>query len=529
MKQSHKVEGFITTWTVHMQTNSQKVWKIDQNNGCMCGAYFTQSKSTLPMTARIFDFIIIGTGPAGLAAAMTAAKSGKKVLVLEKEGSLGGVCVNTGTFPSKTLREAVLYLTGHLKRKVFEDDNCASRDAEISMEKLKQRLYNVRIEEQAIITCQLERNGIEIIRGSARFLDSGRISVKKIEDNEEIIVIGERILIATGSHPRNPSDIPFDHETIVDSTSILNIKKIPATMIILGGGVIGSEYATIFAALGVKVTLFDRGDRLLKFLDHEIIEELKNNFPGGNITYINNCGNFQIKRTGNGPKLTLEGDRVFRAECLFFALGREANTTGLDIAKAGIRLNDYHYIEVNELYQTSTPKIYAVGDVIGWPSLASTSIVQGRLAALNAMKTRVESFPKIFPFGIYTIPEISYVGMTEEEARARDYKIVIGKCMYHELPRGQISGECEGMLKMIVHKDTREILGVHIIGGGATEVIHIAQMALIYNARIDIFIDNIFNFPTYSEALKIAALSASNQLQGNSREEEVCSKPAAKK
>jgi NAD(P) transhydrogenase len=481
------------------------------------------------MTATIYDFIIIGTGPAGLAAAMTAVKHGKKVLVLEKEGSLGGVCVNTGTFPSKTLREAVLFLTGHLKRKVFEDDYCSTRNAEISMEKLKQRLYHVRIEEQAIITCQLERNGIDIIRGSGRFIDSRTIRVKQNESAEEIEVQGERIIVATGSHPRNPAEIPFDHETIVDSTSILGIKKIPETMIILGGGVIGSEYATIFAALGVKVTLLDKGDRLLKFLDREIGEELRNNFPGGNITYINNCGNFKIERTSEGAMLFLSDNRTFQAECLFFALGREANTVGLDIENAGIRLNDHHYIEVNELYQTSAPRIYAVGDVIGWPSLASTSIVQGRLAALNGMKTRVESFPRIFPFGIYTIPEISYVGITEEEARARDYKIVIGRCMYHELPRGQISGECEGMLKMIVHRDTREILGVHIIGGGATEVIHIAQVALMHNARIDLFIDNIFNFPTYSEALKIAALSASNQLLGKSREDEVCTKPGLRK
>jgi NAD(P) transhydrogenase len=470
-----------------------------------------------------YDFIIIGTGPAGLAAAMTAAKSGKKVLVLEKEDSLGGVCVNTGTFPSKTLREAVLYLTGHLKRKVFEDDTCFAEDAEISMAKLKGRLHNVRIEEHAIITCQLERNGVTLIRGSARFVDDHTVMVSSLSQGRDIQATGERIIIATGSHPRNPPDVPFDHETILDSTSILSITKIPANMIILGGGVIGSEYATIFAALGVKVTLLDRGDRLLKFLDHEIITELQNNFPGGNINYINNCGNFRIERSPAGARLTLSDGKVFEADCLFFALGREANTVGLDIEKAGIQLNEHHYIKVNELYQTSSPNIYAVGDVIGWPSLASTSIIQGRLAALNGMKTRLESFPRIFPFGIYTIPEISYVGMTEEEARARDFKIVIGRCHYHELPRGQISGESEGMLKMIVHKDTREILGVHIIGGGATEIIHIAQMALLHNAKVDIFIDNIFNFPTYSEALKIAALSASNRiLNGGRQEDEAC-------
>ncbi len=460
-----------------------------------------------------YDFIIIGTGPAGLAAAMTASKADKKVLVLEKEGSLGGVCVNTGTFPSKTLREAVLHLTGHLKRKVFAEDDCPRRNTEISMGKLKQRLHHVRTEEHAIISCQLKRNNIDIIRGHGRFINENTLVVETIGDRDKITIRGERIIVATGSQPRNPQHIPFDHETIVDSTSILNINRIPDSLIILGGGVIGSEYATIFAALGVNVTLLDRGDRLLKFLDHEISNHLVTNFPGGNINYINNCGDFEIEKTDTGAKLTLNDNRIFRADCLFFALGRAANTNSLEIDKANILLNDHHYVEVNELYQTSTRNIYAVGDVIGWPSLAATSIVQGRIAALNALKSRVESFPEIFPFGIYTIPEISYIGITEEEAVAKDYKFVVGRCMYHELPRGQISGECEGMLKMIVHMDTREILGVHIIGGGATEIIHIAQMALFYNAKIDIFIDNIFNYPTYSEALKIAALSASNQLQ----------------
>jgi len=465
----------------------------------------------ITMASSQYDFLIIGTGPAGLAAAMTAAKSGKQVLILEKEGSLGGVCVNTGTFPSKTLREAVLHLTGHLKRNIFED-GYTTHDAEISMERLQQRLNNVRLEEHSIISCQLERNGVDIIRGNARFKDRNTLIVNQLGDAGDIEITAKKILIATGSQPRNPKDVPFDHEVIVDSTSILSIKRIPQSLIILGGGVIGSEYATIFAALGVDVTLLDRGDHLLKFLDHEITEELIRNFPQGKVNYINNCGDFTIEKTAAGARAILDSGPVYEAECLFFALGREANTASLEIEKAGVKLNKYHYIEVNELYQTSVPNIYAVGDVIGWPSLASTSIAQGRLAALNALKTRIETFPQLFPFGIYTIPEISYVGMTEEEAREKDFKIVIGKCMYHELPRGQISGECEGMLKMIVHKDTREILGVHILGGGATEVVHIAQVAMFHNARIDLFIDNIFNYPTYSEALKIAALSASNQL-----------------
>ena len=462
------------------------------------------------MSRAVYDFIIIGTGPAGLSAAMTACKAGKKVLVVEKEGSLGGVCVNTGTFPSKTLREAVLHLTGHLKRKVFADEDCDRGG--ISMDKLKRRLHQVRLEEQAIITCQLERNGVDLMRGSARFVDEHTVAVTGLAEGRELAFSGERIVIATGSHPRNPPDIPFDGETILDSSSILGIGSIPKSMIILGGGVIGSEYATIFAALGVKVTLLDRGGRLLKFLDHEIVDELCRNFPGGNIDYVSDCGDFHIERWSGGARVSLAGGSTYQADCLFFALGREANTVGLDIERAGIALNEHRYIAVNELYQTTMPHISAVGDVIGWPSLASTSIVQGRLAALHGLKTRMESFPRIFPFGIYTIPEISYVGITEEEARARGYRIAIGRCHYDELPRGQISGENEGMLKMIAHRDTREILGVHILGGAATEIIHIAQMALLQSAKVDVFIDNIFNFPTYSEALKIAALSAANRI-----------------
>jgi NAD(P) transhydrogenase len=460
-----------------------------------------------------YDFIIIGTGPAGLSAALTAAKSKKRVLILEREGSLGGVCVNTGTFPSKTLREAVLSLTGHLTRKVFSEQSpCLFADAEISMDKLQQRLQFVRLQEHAIIEGQLQRNGVELIRGNASFAGPKTIRVTQLK-NEEILVDGKFIIIATGSRPRTPPEIPFDHEIIVDSTSILNMKTIPRSMLILGRGVIGSEYATIFAALGVKVTLFDTGSRLLKFLDHEIIDYLKKNFPRGNVEYISNCGNFAIGKENGQAVLKLDSGREHTADTLFFALGREANTALLDIEQAGIICNEWSYIKVNDLYQTSVPDVYAVGDVIGWPSLAATSIIQGRLAALNALQKRADGFPHLFPVGIYTIPEISYVGITEEEALARGYKIVVGRCTYNELPRGQISGECEGLLKMIVHRDTREILGVHILGAAATEIIHIALLALFHNAKIDLFVDNIFNYPTYSEALRIAALSASDQIE----------------
>ncbi|MFV0439059.1 MAG: Si-specific NAD(P)(+) transhydrogenase [Desulfopila sp.] len=465
---------------------------------------------------EIYDFIIIGTGPAGVSAAMTAAKRDKQILVVEKEGGLGGVCVNTGTFPSKTLREAVLLLTGHMQRQVFEDSACIVGSGDISMDRLQRRLQHVRLQEHAIIDDQLERNGVRLIRGAASFVDDHTVSIDAIGEDEPLLAQGKSIIIATGSRPRNPPEIPFDGRRIVDSRSILDIAEVPKSMIILGGGVIGSEYATIFAALGVKVTLLDRGQRLLKFVDHEITDQLQAHFPKDNLEYLPSCGDFTaIAVEDDKATISLADGRVLCADVLFFALGREANVDGLGLERTGVRIGQGHYITVNDLYQTSVDHIYAVGDVIGWPSLAATSIIQGRLAALNAMQRQPEPFPRIFPVGIYTIPEISYVGLTEEEARERDYKYVVGRCLYKELPRGQISGECEGVLKMLVHSDTREILGVHIFGGGATEIIHTALMALCHNAKIDLFIENIFNFPTYSEALKIAALSAYNKIERN--------------
>jgi len=464
------------------------------------------------MNPEQYDFIIIGTGPAGMSAAMTAAKCRKRVLVVEKEDSLGGVCVNTGTFPSKTLREAVLHLTGHLKKQIFGEEFCSLGSSEISMDRLKKRLQYVRLKEHAIIDSQLERNDIQLVRGTASFIDNHTVELSLLGRDKPIQARAEFIIIATGSRPRNPPEIPFDGERIVDSRSVLDISSVPSSMIILGGGVIGSEYATIFAALGVKVILLDKGSRLLKFIDHEITDQLQEHFPNGNVECIHNVGDFEIAIEDDKAKIRLDDGTVYKADTLFFALGREANVKGLGLENTDVALSENHYITVNDLYQTSVDHIFAVGDVVGWPSLAATSIIQGRLAALNAMQKRSEGFPNIFPIGIYTIPEISYVGMTEEEAKERNFKYVVGRCYYEELPRGQISGESEGMLKMLVHQDTREILGVHIFGGGATEIIHIALVALFHNAKIDLFIENIFNYPTYSEALKIAALSALNQI-----------------
>ncbi len=456
-----------------------------------------------------YDFIIIGSGPAGYSAAIEAALHGQRVAVVEQETVVGGVCINSGTFPSKTLREAVLQLTRFHHKKIY---NIPCGDAPVvSMKSLKDRLHHVRAEEHRIIERQFEKHRIRLFYGTASFLSSNRIQVQPVS-GESFILEGRYIIIATGSRPRHPGDIDFDGTHILDSKTLLDLEAIPRSLAIVGGGVIGTEYATIFAALGVDVFLIDKGDRLLKFLDAEIGEYLKNHFPDNRVTYIPNRGYVTIYKHQDRVRLIMDDQQAIECDRLLFALGRISNTDALNLTQAGVTLNEYRYIQVNELFQTSVPTIYAVGDVIGWPSLAATAITQGRLAVLQALRKKHAFFPELFPFGIYTIPEISYIGITEEQARAENMHYVVGRSHYEELPRGQISGETQGLLKLIIHGDTREILGAHIIGPGATEIIHTAQIAIQHHAKADLFAENIFNYPTYSEAFKIAALEAVNRI-----------------
>lgn len=459
-------------------------------------------------TVYSYDFVIIGTGPAGYSAAMEAAKHGQRVAIVEKEEEIGGVCINTGTFPSKTLREAVLQLTGFYPRQIYPQ--AWPHQPKVSMEQLRHRLNTVRSQEHRMIRSHFRQAGVDLFYGTASFVSQNTI---KVQQNIPVHLSGRYILIATGSRPRRPVEIPFDDRRVVDSRSLLDLPAIPERLIIIGGGVIGSEYATIFAALGVQVVLLDKGDRLLKFLDSEIAEYLIRHFPYSNIDYRPATGYRRITPVEGGIEVELQDGKIIYGNCLLFALGRESNTDDLNLNAVGITLNEYAYIPVNELFQTVIPRIYAVGDVIGWPSLAATSITQGRLAVLHALKKKSSHFPDQFPFGIYTIPEISYIGMTEDEARAQNMRYVIGKAFYQDLPRGQIAGDPHGMLKLVVHAETREILGVHIIGTAATEIIHTAQVALQYHSKTELFTENIFNYPTYSEAFKYAALNALNQIK----------------
>ena len=457
-----------------------------------------------------YKFIIIGSGPAGFSAAMESAKRGHKTLVIEKEFVVGGTCINTGTFPSKTLREATLYLTGFLQKNSYSPQD--REQISISMERLRNRLNQVRAQEHTIIKSQLARNGVSLFYGLAELIDAHTVTIKTPEGGIETFS-SEFIIIASGSTPAKPSDEDFQQDFVLDSTTLLNMEEIPESLTIIGGGVIGTEYATIFGTLGVKVNLLDRGDRFLKFLDGELIEYLKRHFPTLNVRYFPKIGNMKIRKSGDTMRVTLEDGTSVESNAILCAFGRKAFYQGLGLNTVGIRLNPWEYIEVNDLYQTAIPNIYAVGDVIGWPSLASSSIAQGGLAVKYALKIKQFShFPEIFPFGIYTIPEISYIGLTEEEATEKKIHYVTGRSFYNELPRGLISGDLMGLCKILVHSETREILGVHILGHGATEVIHTAQMAIQHHGKINVFTENIFNYPTYSEALRIAALDANNKL-----------------
>jgi NAD(P) transhydrogenase len=458
-----------------------------------------------------YDFVVIGSGPAGMSAAMQAAKKNKRVLVVEKEQIVGGACINTGTFPSKTLREAVLHLTGFLLRDLY--NYAPSKGPSVSMENLRARLNRVRTVEHDIIRDQLARNDVDLVYATAKIMAPHEVQLA-YHDGTTDTVEADFIVVASGSRPKPDEDVQIDHERILDSTSLLTMDEIPEKLTIIGGGIIGTEYATIFGALGVQVSLIDKGKRFLKFLDNGIATQLEDNFSKINIAYLPNAKNISVERIGNVVRTKLAGRTdAIDSDVLLYAVGRISNTLGLGLEATGIELNQWHYIQVNNLYQTTVPNIYAVGDVIGWPSLASTSIVQGRLAVLNALKREHGPFPDVFPFGVYTIPEISYVGLTEEEALAKGFNYVVGLSHYRELPRGQISGDTHGLLKMIVHAETEEVLGVHVIGQAATEIIHTAAIAMQHNAKARTFTENIFNFPTYSEALKIAAFNAINVIK----------------
>lgn len=456
------------------------------------------------------DYVVIGSGPAGQKAAIQAAKLGKSVLMVEKNLHLGGACLNSGTIPSKSLREAILDLTGFYERSFYGLKDVVK---EVSINDLNFRLHRVLDVQRKMLHRQFEKNHIRVVQGSARFENAQDILVVNEETATSFKIRGENYLIATGSKPRNPMNVPFDNERVLDSTRLLAIDRVPKTLIVLGGGIIGSEYASFFATLGAEVTVVDKRGHLLPLLDTEIGLHLQEALTDIGLKVLGGKELEHIQRRGDEVELTCKDGTVLRAEMLLYALGREADVETLAIDKAGIGLDKTGYIPVNALFQTVVPHIYAAGDVIGSPALASTSMEQGRLAARHAFGAQTHHFPTFYPIGIYTIPEISSCGYTEEQLKAFGFRYEIGRAHYYEIARNQIVGNDPGMFKILFHADTLEILGIHIIGRAATEVIHIGQVAMSFGAKIDYFIDQVFNYPTYAEGYRIAALNGFNKVK----------------
>lgn len=456
------------------------------------------------------DYIVIGSGPAGQKAAIQAAKLGKSVIVIEQDQHVGGASLNSGTIPSKSLREAILDLTDFYARSFYAE---GSLQKEISINDLNFRLHKVLDEERKKIRRQFEKNQIQLIHGLAQFEDARHLQVFNEEGTSFARVRGDFFLISSGSKPKNPLNVPFDDEVILDSTRLLSIDHLPKTLIVLGGGIIGSEYASFFAALGTEVTVVDKRAHLLPLLDAEIGLHLQTALSKLGLKVIGNQKLKAIERLADRAQVTLEDDTILEADMLLYALGREASVADLQIEKAGISLSSKGFIPVNALFQTTVGHIYACGDVIGGPALAATSMEQGRLAARHAFGAQTHHFPTFYPIGIYTIPEISSCGYTEEQLISLGFRYQVGRAYYYEIARNQIIGNDPGMFKILFHAETLEILGIHIIGRAATEVIHIGQVAMSFNAKIDYFIDQVFNYPTFAEGYRIAALNGFNKVK----------------
>lgn len=461
-----------------------------------------------------FDIIIIGSGPAGHRAAIQSAKLGKRVAVIEKKTVIGGVSVNTGTIPSKTLREAVLHLSGFRQRSIYGMSYQVKHN--ITMEDLLLRADHVIRHEIEISKHQLQRNGIQLIAGVATVIDPNTVHVKFMDKHGEDELTTDNILIAVGTRVAKPESIPFDGDTIFTSDDLLKLDHLPKTLTVVGGGVIGVEYACMFATLGVRVTVVEMRDRLLGFIDEEITDALVYHMRQQRVTFrlgesvksITPCDT----RYGTGVKTCLASGKEIVTEKTLYAIGRQGATDKLGLHNVGITPDKRGRIQVNSHYQTEVPNIYAVGDVIGFPSLASTSMEQGRMAASHAFGVQTESFPQLFPYGIYAIPEISTVGSNELELTEKGIPYEIGKAYYKEIARGQILGDTIGMLKLIFHRENHKILGVHIIGEGASELIHIGQTVMAFGGTVDYFINTVFNYPTLAECYKTAAFDGMNRL-----------------
>ena len=460
------------------------------------------------MSSERFDLVVIGSGPAGQKAAIQAVKAGRRVALVEREAAVGGACVHRGTIPSKTLRDAALRATAP------PVDADAEIAPDVEVKSLTTRLEHVVRAHAEYMGRQLQRNGITYLHGRARFAAPNEVVVRSLDGSSRTLAAA-LFVIATGSRPRAPGDVPIDHENILDSDSILSMLYLPSSLTVLGGGVIASEYASVFAALGVKVTMIDRADRPLKFMDGELVGKFVQAFQRAGGTYIGEQSIGGVRFDGVSQVVTTLSDgRVVTSDKLLVALGRAANVDELNLAAAGLGANARGLLAVDEHCRTAKPHIYAVGDVVGPPALAATAMEQGRRAARHALGLDEGAGADTIPIGIYTIPEMASVGLGEEEATKRGGAALVGRARFDEVARGQISGITDGLLKLVADASGRRLLGVHIVGEGATELVHVGQMALLGQMSVDTFVDNIFNFPTLAEAYRVAALDLVEKRRG---------------
>ncbi|MHA7650522.1 Si-specific NAD(P)(+) transhydrogenase [Mycobacterium sp. ML4] len=460
---------------------------------------------------REYDLVVIGSGPGGQKAAIAAAKLGKSVAIVERGRMVGGVCVNTGTIPSKTLREAVVYLTGMSQRELY-GTSYRVKD-KITPADLLARTQHVIGKQVDVVRSQLMRNRIDLVLGHGRFIDPHTVLVEEDAQGERVTVSGDYIVIATGTKPVRPSGIEFDESRVLDSDGILDLRSLPASMVVVGAGVIGIEYASMFAALGTKVTVVEKRDTMLDFCDPEIVEALKFHLRDLAVTFRFGEEVTAVDVGSAGTVTTLASGKQIPAETVMYSAGREGQTEHLGLENAGLETDHRGRIFVDDQFQTKVEHIYAVGDVIGFPALAATSMDQGRLAAYHAFGEPTDGITALQPIGIYSIPEVSYVGKTEVELTKDSVPYEVGVCRYRELARGQIAGDSYGMLKLLVSTTDRTLLGAHIFGTSATEMVHIGQAVMGCGGTVDYLVDAVFNYPTFSEAYKVAALDVTNKMR----------------
>ncbi len=462
------------------------------------------------MSVSEYDLIVIGSGPAGQKGAIAAAKAHKRVAVIDRTTMIGGVCVHTGTIPSKTVREAIFQLTGFVVKALY--GNGSRKRGDISLQDVSFRVHAIISRETEVIRAQLKRNSIAIYEGRAMFLDPHTVEVQSDDGGTKLT--SEKVLIACGTRPAHSPEIPFDAHRIVDVDHLSDLGGLPKEVIVVGAGVVGLEYASFMAALGAEIILIDERPVILDFVDREIVETLLYHLRQLGITF--RLGE-KVTRVALDPRrdrvfAELESGKRVQGDALIYAVGRQANGDQLNLEAAGVAVGSRGRLNVNEYFQTDVPHIYAAGDVIGFPALASTSMEQGRLAASHMFGLPFEHTPELFPYGIYTIPEISMVGLTEETLTSKKVPYEVGIAKYSELAKSMMLGDETGMLKLLFDRQTRKLLGVHALGQRATEIIHIGQAVLFYGGTVEYFRDMVFNYPTLAEAYKVAALDGLNKL-----------------